>query len=85
MKTTYMLRVIWQDSTEVISVEDWRMCIWDIDIKQGTTRVRGPVFNAHGMHQVGSTNYGVIVSTCFPFSSLAPLTPRTKTSSSQMP
>ncbi len=32
-------RVIWQDSTEVISVEDWRICIWDIDIKNGTAKV----------------------------------------------
>lgn len=32
-------RVMWQDRTEVISVEDWRICIWDIDIKLGTTKV----------------------------------------------
>ncbi|KAF9365114.1 Protein tssc1 [Mortierella sp. NVP85] len=36
-------KVIWQDSTEVISVEDWRMCIWDIDIKQGTTKLTGSI------------------------------------------
>ncbi|KAF8977025.1 Protein tssc1 [Entomortierella lignicola] len=33
-------KVIWQDSTEVISVEDWRICIWDIDVKLGTAKVR---------------------------------------------
>jgi len=39
----YLQRVIWQDSTEVISVEDSRICIWDIDIKQGTAKVRDHV------------------------------------------
>ncbi|KAG0300357.1 Protein tssc1 [Dissophora globulifera] len=36
-------KVIWQDSTEVISVEDWRICIWDIDIKQGTAKLTGSI------------------------------------------
>ncbi|KAG9069719.1 U3 small nucleolar RNA-associated protein [Linnemannia hyalina] len=35
--------VIWQDKTEVISVEDWRICIWDIDIKQGTAKLTGSI------------------------------------------
>ncbi|KAF9896240.1 Protein tssc1, partial [Lobosporangium transversale] len=36
-------KVIWQDNTEVISVEDWRICIWDIDIKQGTAKLTGSI------------------------------------------
>ncbi|KAG0252121.1 Protein tssc1 [Mortierella polycephala] len=36
-------KVIWQDSTEVISVEDWRICIWDIDIKQGIAKLTGSI------------------------------------------
>ncbi|GJJ71362.1 EARP and GARP complex-interacting protein 1 [Entomortierella parvispora] len=36
-------KVIWQDSTEVISVEDSRICIWDIDIKQGTAKRTGSI------------------------------------------
>ncbi|KAF9173164.1 Protein tssc1 [Mortierella sp. AD010] len=36
-------KVIWQDSTEVISVEDWRICIWDIDVKQGIAKLTGSI------------------------------------------
>ncbi|CAO3567901.1 unnamed protein product [Mortierella alpina] len=36
-------KVIWQDSTEVISVEDWRINIWDIDIKLGTAKLTGSI------------------------------------------
>ncbi|KAG0284848.1 Protein tssc1 [Linnemannia gamsii] len=36
-------KVIWQDRTEVISVEDWRICIWDIDIKLGTAKLTGSI------------------------------------------
>ncbi|KAF9201810.1 Protein tssc1 [Haplosporangium sp. Z 27] len=36
-------KVIWQDSTEVISVEDWRICIWDIDVKLGTAKLTGAI------------------------------------------
>ncbi|KAF9109282.1 Protein tssc1 [Mortierella sp. AM989] len=36
-------KVIWQDSTEVISVEDWKICIWDIDVKQGTAKLTGSI------------------------------------------
>ncbi|KAF9433717.1 Protein tssc1 [Entomortierella beljakovae] len=36
-------KVIWQDSTEVISVEDRRICIWDIDVKQGTAKMTGSI------------------------------------------
>ncbi|KAG0052613.1 Protein tssc1 [Gryganskiella cystojenkinii] len=36
-------KVIWQDSTEVISVEDTRICIWDIDIKQAKAKLTGSI------------------------------------------
>ncbi|KAF9319753.1 Protein tssc1 [Podila horticola] len=36
-------KVIWQDETEVISVEDYRICIWDINIKQGTAKLTGSI------------------------------------------
>ncbi|KAF9206842.1 U3 small nucleolar RNA-associated protein [Podila verticillata] len=36
-------KVIWQDGTEVISVEDYRICIWDINIKQGTAKLTGSI------------------------------------------
>ncbi|KAG0264529.1 Protein tssc1 [Actinomortierella ambigua] len=36
-------KVVWQDNTEVISVEDWRICLWDIDIKQGKAKLTGTI------------------------------------------
>ncbi|KAG0199217.1 Protein tssc1 [Mortierella sp. GBA30] len=36
-------KVIWQDSSEVISVEDWRICVWDIDIKHGAAKLTGSI------------------------------------------
>ncbi|KAF9427541.1 Protein tssc1 [Podila epigama] len=36
-------KVIWQDGSEVISVEDWRICIWDINIKLGTAKLTGSI------------------------------------------
>ncbi|KAF9584857.1 Protein tssc1 [Lunasporangiospora selenospora] len=36
-------KIIWQDNSEVLSIEDWRICIWDIDVKQGTAKLTGTI------------------------------------------